>query len=239
MDGIFGVNNFRNEIIWKRQSSHNDARQGSKHFGKIHDVILFYSRTTTFRWHSQFKPYSNDYKSRVYRFRDSKTSRRYALGDLRGPGGPDKGCPRYKFLGFTRHWRYSKGTMMRLWREGRIVQSNPKTLPKLKRYLDEMNGLELQDIWDDIRPVGNGERVSYPTQKPLALIERIIRCSTNRGNVVLDPFCGSGTLAIASHNLSRKWLAIDSSLSACRLMRRRLSKLGVKAEIVPLPRVTL
>lgn len=235
MDEIFGVNNFRNEIIWKRQSGHNDARQGSKHFGRIHDVILLYSRSSEPKWHSQFTPYHQDYIKKVYRFVEAGTSRRYALGDLSGIGGPEKSCPRYRFRGFLKYWRYNRKSMERLWRQGRIVQTSSKTQPKLKRYLDEMQGMECQDIWDDICPVGNGERVNYPTQKPLKLLERIIRSSTDAGDIILDPFCGSGTTAVASHNLSRNWIAIDSSISACRIVRKRLQAIGVNAKIIGPP----
>ena|SRR5438552_7318724 len=125
--------------------------------------------------------------------------------------------------------------MLRLVRQGRIVQTNPRAQPKLKRYLDEMKGMECQDIWDDISPVGNGERVNYPTQKPLKLVERIIRSSTNVGDVVFDPFCGSGTTAVASYKLSRNWIVVDSSISACRIVRRRFRAMGVEARIMSLP----
>ena len=232
MDQIFGMGNFRNEIIWKRQSGHNDGRQGSRHFGRIHDVILFYSRTIEPKWHHQYRPYAKEYTRKVYRFVEPNTSRMYALGDLGGIGGEDKSCPKYTFRGFTRYWRYSKKNMERLWREGRIVQTSPQAQPKIKRYLDEMKGLECQDVWDDINPVGNGERVNYPTQKPLKLLERIICSSTDVGDVVLDPFCGSGTSAVACQNLGRNWIAIDSSISACRLTGKRLRVAGVEAKII-------
>jgi site-specific DNA-methyltransferase (adenine-specific) len=230
-DRIFGRNNFRNEIIWKRQSSHNDGKQGSKVFGKIHDVILFYSRTSDPKWRTQYKPYSEEYTNKVYRFVDPKTSRRYALGDLRGPSGIEKGCPRFSFLGFTRYWRYNRKSMIRLRKQGRIIQTTPTTLPKLKRYLDEMKGMQFQDVWDDIAPVGNGERVNYPTQKPIKLVERIILSSTDKSDIVLDPFCGSGTTGVAAHDLHRNWVMIDSSFSACRAAVRRLRALGVETKI--------
>jgi DNA modification methylase len=232
MDELFGMTNFRNEIIWKRQSSHNDSKQGSRHFGRIHDVILFYSKTDELKWHPQYRPYTKEYTDKVYRFLEPKTSRMYALGDLGGIGGADKSCPNYTFLGFTRYWRYAKRRMEKLWRDGRIVQTSPRTQPKLKRYLDEMKGLEYQDLWDDINPVGNGERVHYPTQKPLKLLERIIRSSTDVGDIVLDPFCGSGTSAVVCENLRRKWIAIDSSISACRVTKKRLRADGVKVGII-------
>jgi len=233
LDRVFGSSNFRNEIIWKRQSSHNDSKQGAKHYGKIHDIVLFYSRTKNPKWNPQYRPYVEEYRTKAYRFVEPKTHRLYALGDLRGPGGPDKGCPRFKFLGVTEFWRYSHATMEELFRQGRIVQNSPGTLPRLKRYLDEMKGVELQDIWDDITPVGNGERSGYPTQKPRRLVERIIRSTTDIGDTVLDPFCGSGTTAIACHDLRRKWILIDSSANACRIAHKRLASAGIGANWVP------
>ncbi len=233
LDRVFGRTNFRNEIVWKRQGGHNDSRQGARLFGKIHDTILFYSKTSDLKWCAQYKPYSERHIERAYRFVEPGTSRRFALGDLTGPGGSDKGSPRFKFLGVTRFWRYNRRTMMKLYKQGRIVQTSNSTLPYLKRYLDEMNGVELQDIWDDIKPVLNSrERANYPTQKPVELIQRIIGSCTAPGDLVLDPFVGSGTTAVACHNLSRNWIAIDSSIKACRVTLRRLHTAGVMTKII-------
>lgn len=228
MDRVFGLRNFRNEVIWKRQSKHNDTRQGAKIFGKVHDTILFYSKSRNYKWHPQYLPYSPEYISRTYRFKEFDTGRRYALGDLTGPGGGAKGCPRYKFLGFVRYWRYSKRKALKLHSEGRIMQTQPATIPKLKRYLDEMKGVEVQDIWDDIKPIGRSkERVNYPTQKPEKLLERIITACTDPADVVLDPFCGCGTAVVAAQKLGRRSVGVDLSPAACRVIQRRLASIGV------------
>jgi hypothetical protein len=146
------------------------------------------------------------------------------LGDLTGPGGAAKGNPQYEFLGVTRYWRYTKENMEDLYRKGRIVQTAPGRVPQYKRYLDEMPGVPLQDVWDDIPPIGAqaGERLGYPTQKPVALLERIISASSNPGDIVLDPFCGCGTTVAAAHKLGRTWLGIDITHLAIALQKYRL-----------------
>jgi site-specific DNA-methyltransferase (adenine-specific) len=123
--------------------------------------------------------------------------------------------------------------MKKLLDEGRVVQTRKGAVPKLKRYLDEMPGVELQDIWDDIHPVKNSkERVGYPTQKPVRLLERIIQACTNEGDTILDPFCGCGTTIAAAQKLGRNWIGIDSSLGACRKVQQRLNAIGVVSRVV-------
>jgi len=234
MDEIF-PSNFRNEIVWKRQSSHNDGRQGARHFGRIHDVILFYTRSSKYKWHPQFRPYSEEYIRKNYRHVDRR-GRRYALGDLSGPSGFSKGNPEYEFLGIRRYWRYSRKRMNRLLREQRIVQVRPGRVPQLKRYLDEMPGVPIQDVWTDIKPLAamSSERVAFPTQKPLALLERIILASTNPGDLVVDPFCGCGTTLMAAQKLNRKWIGVDISPKACTIVRKRMLSMKVKARVINL-----
>jgi len=160
------------------------------------------------------------------------------LGDITGPGGAAKGNPYYEFLGVTRYWRYSKERMQELYEQGRIVQAKPGAVPSYKRYLDEMSGVPLQDIWDDIQPVASQakERLSYQTQKPLPLLERIINYSTNEADVVLDPFCGCGTALVAAQKLNRRWIGIDITHLAIALMRNRLKdSFGIDAEVVGEP----
>jgi len=139
LDQIFGENQFVNEVIWKRQSAHNDAKQGSKHFGRVHDSILFYAKGRDYVFHHQYKPYDQEYVEDFYRHVEPSTGRRYRLGDLTAPGGaaPSKGNPHYEFLGVTRYWRYSEENMKRLYEQGRIVQTKPGRVPQYKRYLDE------------------------------------------------------------------------------------------------------
>jgi site-specific DNA-methyltransferase (adenine-specific) len=146
------------------------------------------------------------------------------LDNLTGPGGASKGNAFYEVMGVSRHWRYSKANMERLISEGRIVQPRPGAVPRYKRYLDEMPDVPLGDDWDDIRPLNSQaqERLGYPTQKPLALLERIISASSNEGDVVLDPFCGCGTAVHAAQKLGRQWIGIDVTHLAIGLVEKRL-----------------
>lgn len=234
LDRIFGYGNFRNEIIWRRHNAHNDTRQGSKHFGRIHDSILFYSKSDDYTWNPIFQPYAKEYVEKYYKHRELD-GRRYAQGDLSGPGGRAKGNPYYEFLGIERYWRYSRANMEKLYKEGRIIQSRPGTVPKLKRYLDEMSGIVLQDVWDDIGSVQvkKQENTGYPTQKPLKLLERIIEVSSNPGDIVVDPFCGSGTTLVASARMERRFIGIDVNPAACRISIERLNRL-VREKDLPL-----
>ncbi len=224
MDAIFDVRNFRNEIIWKRTSAHSDTVQGNVlHMGRVHDVILFYTKTNRATRNSVYQPYSQGYIDDFYRYKDPD-GRLYRLGDITGPGGAAKGNPQYEFLGVTRFWRYSRERMQELYEQGRIIQTKPGAVPAYKRYLDEMPGVPLQDEWDDILPVGAQakERLGYPTQKPLALLERIIQASSTPGDLVLDPFCGCGTTIAAAQKLGRHWIGIDITTIAINLIKTRL-----------------
>jgi site-specific DNA-methyltransferase (adenine-specific) len=226
LDGIFGENNFINEIIWKRQSAHNDAKQGSKHLGRIHDSIFLYAGSEEYTFEHVYKSYDEEYVEKFYKHVEPDTGRRYSLGDLGAPGGdaPSKGNPFYEFLGVERYWRFSKESMQELYDAGRIVQSKPGAVPRQKRYLDEGKGVPVGTIWDDIGPLQGqgGEALGYPTQKPLALLERILNISSNPNDIVLDAFCGCGTALVAAQNLGRQWIGIDISPTACRVMAKRL-----------------
>ena len=232
LDTIFGATNFRNEIVWKRSSAHSDIGQGAKHMGRLYDIILFYSKTDNYICNMQYTPYTEEYTNNSYRHVEPETGRRYFLGDITGPGGAAKGSPEYEFLGVTRFWRFSKENMEKLYKEGRIIQTKPGTVPRYKRYLDEMPGVPIQDIWDDLQPIGAQakERLGYPTQKPLTLLERIINYSTNEGDVVLDPFCGCGTAVVVAQKLNRKWIGIDVTHLAIGLMKWRLKNLTPPAQ---------
>ena len=224
MDSVFGMRNFRTNITWKRTSAHSDTRQGRKQHGRVHDNLLFYTKTSRWNWNPVYTPYDQEYIEDFYRHVEPETGRRYTLGDLIGPGGAAKGNPSYEVMGVTRYWRYSQERMQELMDEGRIVQTSPGAVPRYKRYLDEMPGVPLQDVWTDIGPIGSRarERLGYPTQKPEALLERIIRASSNEEGVVLDPFCGCGTAVAAAHKLGRQWLGIDITHLAVALMKNRL-----------------
>jgi DNA modification methylase len=225
MDSVYGTQNFLSEIIWKRSSAHSDGKQGRKQHGRIHDVILFYSKGPNWKWNTQYTKYDEEYVNSFYKYAEPETGRRYRLGDLTGPGGAAKGNPLYEVLGVTRYWRFSEAKMRDLIEQGRIVQTKPGGVPAYKRYLDEMAGVPLQDVWTDIPPIGAqaAERLGYPTQKPEALLDRIIRTSSSEGDLVLDPFCGCGTTVQVAQALNRRWIGIDITHLAIGLIKKRLA----------------
>jgi len=225
MDAVFGPDKFKTEIVWKRSSAHSDGKQGRRQHGRIHDVIFFYTKGfDEYTWNQVYTPYDQDYIDQFYRFVEPETGRRYTTGDLTGPGGAAKGNPKYEVLGVTRYWRFTKEKMYQMIAEGRVIQSSPGAVPRYKRYLDEMPGVPIQDVWADVNPIGAQatERIGYPTQKPEALLERIIKASSNEGDIVLDPFCGCGTAVAVAERLRRRWIGIDITYLAINLVQRRL-----------------
>ena len=215
MDAIYGTGNFRSEIVWKRFNFHADA----KRFGAVGDRIMFYSRGDTYTFNRVRTPYSTTYIKE--KFKEDEKGRLFSLDNLNPPGGRG---PVYEFHGVTKAWRFEEGRMKKLDSEGRIYTDSK--VPRLKRFLDEMPGQAVADIWTDVPPVNSQakERVGYPTQKPLALLERIIKASSNEGDVVLDPFCGCATACVAADRLSRKWVGIDISPKAVELVNMRLQQ---------------
>lgn len=224
LDSVFGAQNFRNEIVWKRTSAHNDG----KRCGRIHDTLLFYSKSDVYTWNDTYQPYDPDYVETYYRYEDPD-GRRFMSGDLAGAGqGPtrkfdDKVIPPPP----GRHWAYDQAGIDRLLKENRIFWTK-NGVPRLKKYLDEMPGMVAQDIWADkgVQPIVSWttEGLGYPTQKSVALLKRVISASSNEGDVVLDPFCGCGTTVHAAQELKRQWIGIDVSYYAVRLIERRLKK---------------
>jgi DNA modification methylase len=223
LDAIFGPGNFVNEVVWKRSTAHSDRAQGSKHFGRLHDVLLLYARSADYTWNAGYGGQDRDYVESHYTHFDPD-GRQYRLDNLTGPGGAAKGNPAYEVMGVTRYWRYSRDRMQELIEAGRIVQTKPGSVPQYKRYLDESPGRPVQDIWDDLPAINSQakERLGYPTQKPLGLLERAVAASSKPGDVVLDPFCGCGTALIAAQELGRRWVGIDITYLAVAVMRRRL-----------------
>ena len=224
MDAVFGSANFRTEIIWKRTSAHSDTRQGRQQHGRIHDVLLFYTKTGDWNWNPVYTEYDREYLENFYRFIEPGTGRRYRKDNLAGPGGAAKGNPQYEVMGVTRYWRYSKERMQGVDSPRKNHSDEAGLCTCYKRYLDEMPGVPLQDLWTDIRPIGSqaAERLGYPTQKPVALLERIIQAGSNEGDVVLDPFCGCGTTIAAAQKLDRRWIGIDITQLAISLIRYRM-----------------
>ena len=216
MDAILGKENFQNEITWKRTTAHSDPNR----YGRNTDTILFYTGGDTWTWNELPQPYSDEYKRRFRR--EDADGRRWTDDNLTAKGLSGGGYD-YEYRGFTSFWRVPLETMQRLDREGRLHFTRTGGI-RLKRYLDEMKGVALQALWDDIPPINSqaAERLGYPTQKPLALLERIIQASSNEGDLVLDPFCGCGTTICAAQKLGRRWMGIDVTYLAVNLMQSRL-----------------
>jgi DNA modification methylase len=225
MDAVFGPQRFVNEIVWKRSDAHSDAKQGATHLGRIHDVILFYTKTEKTTFNAIHLPLPESTVKNWYRNVEPVTGRLFNKADVTGPGGAAKGNPHYEWKGVTRYWRYSKERMAQLDAAGKLVYSK-SGMPYEKRYLDESKGVPVQDWWGDIEMLRGirvgGERLGYPTQKPEALLERLIQVSSNKGDLVLDPFGGCGTAVIAAQRLGRRWIGIDVTHLAITLMKKRL-----------------
>ncbi len=225
MDAVFGAKFYKNEIIWKRSDAHSDGKQGSTHLGRVHDVILYYSKSDNPQFNTLYTPLPDSTQERWYRHVEEGTGRRYNKADITGPGGAAKGNPHYEWKGITRYWRFKKSRMEEMEAEGRLVYSKSGMVYQ-KRYLDESKGVSIQDVWTDIPMLRgihqDGERLGYPTQKPEALLERILEESSNEGDVVLDPFCGCGTTVQVAQKLNRRWIGIDITHLAIGLIKTRL-----------------
>ena len=230
LDAVLGGGGFRNEIVWRRTNAKGLAFKG---YPRNADFLLYYANGEEFTWNRQFQPYDPAYVEKFYRQVEPDTGRRYQLGDLVNPN-PDRPNLTYEFLGITRVWRWTKERMQQAYAEGRVVQSAPGKVPRVKRYLDEMRGVPVDTIWDDIKPIQaqSKERVGYPTQKPLALLERIIAASSNEGDIVLDPFAGCATACVAAERLRRQWVGIDLSPLAAKLVKSRLQDAATWQHVV-------
>ena len=217
LDQIFAENQFQNEIVWKRTSSHSDSAT----CGRAHDTVFLYTKSSKFTWNQQFQAYNQEYIESHYRRKDAN-GRLYRTDNLTAMGLSGGGYT-YEWNGVTKIWRMPKEKMEELHKKGRIHYTKTGGAEYI-RYLDEMPGMPLQDVWDDIPPVNSqaAERLGYPTQKPLALLDRIIKASSNPNDIVLDAFCGCGTALVAAENLERQWIGIDISPTACRVMAKRL-----------------
>jgi adenine specific DNA methylase Mod len=196
MNEVFGPDSFVNEITWKRvHTVKGNIGQGSKYMGANTDTIFAYAKSPDYIFNNVFVPYSEEYIASFFKYTEPDTGRRYRLVSMIGPGGSAKGNPSYEIMGITRYWRYSEATMKDLMAKGLIIQTSPGTVPQNKQYLDEGFGVSIQSLWDDITGIAASsiQRTGYPTQKPEALLERIIKASSNENNIVADFFCGSGT----------------------------------------------
>ena len=227
LDEIFGENNFQNEIVWKRTSAHNDPQK----YGNVHDTIFFYTGSKKgYTWNPQYTPYTKEYIDSEWQ---ELPSGRFFKGE--NMLDPQNKMEEFAFKGTMARWRTNREGMEALWNapqtevpnsHGRILLREDGFPRKRCRivFLDDLPGVALQSWWGDISPLAGGsiERLGYPTQKPLALLERIIKSSSNENDIVLDAFCGCGTAIVAAQNLKRQWIGIDISPTACRVMAKRL-----------------
>lgn len=219
LDAIFGPKNCINEIVWRRAHPKGHAY---KRFARNHDVILVFSKDfDKVKWIPQYLVHEPEKISQQYTLKD-ENRRLYQLTSLLNPN-PDRPNLTYEFLGVTKVWRWTKERMMEELDKGRIVvPKDGKGIPRYKRYLDEQKGVPIGDFWSDIEFAAGSERLGYPTQKPEALLERIIQASSNEGDVVLDPFCGCGTTVNVAERLHRRWIGIDITHLAIALIKKRL-----------------
>ena len=231
LDEVFGNGNFKNEIVWKRQTAHSDP----KRYGPIHDVLYYYGKSSETKFNIQYAAYDQSYIQSHYSLRDAD-GRRYQLGDLTARG-PRPGLL-YTFRGVNpppgRVWTMLPEKLEQLYQAGRVVFTTGG-MPRRKRYLDEMPGIPLQDIWTDINPVNSQalESTDYATQKPESLLERIVKASSSEGDLVFDCFCGSGTTAVVAEKLNRRWIACDLGRFAIHTARKRLLTIpGVRPFVV-------
>lgn len=227
MDAVFGPAFFLNEITWKRTHAHGNV---GKNYGAISDVLLAYIKSNSYTWNQQHVQFDPEYVEQTFKFKDPN-GRRWQSVTLRNPGlRPNLHFPFTASNGVTYQphpngWACDIDRLKKYDREGRLqFPADPKGALRLKMYLDESPGGKLQNIWTDIPAIGSraAERLGYPTQKPEALLERIIRSSSNEGDTVLDPFCGCGTTVAVAQRLNRRWIGIDITHLAIHLIRRRL-----------------
>ena len=224
MDKIFGYDNFRNQIVWKRRAeAHNLAR---RNMGRIHDIILYYVKSDKAKYRRQYTPYSDDYIKRHYQYSDDNGV--YTTFPCTNEAGGNRP---YNFRGIVRSWRFTPENMEAMFQAGLLVQTAPGRPFRYKKYLKDADGVPLQDFWDDINPERGKGAIGYPTQKPMALLERIIKASSNEGDVVLDAFVGGGTTAEAAMRLQRNFICIDQSRVAVAVTAERLKRAAVAQEL--------
>jgi adenine specific DNA methylase Mod len=262
MDAVFGPRRFLNEVSWKRSSAHSDNKQGMRRYGRIHDVLLVYTKTERHTWNDQYMRYRDTYLQSEYRHVDSE-GRGYKETDLTAakPGGdteyewrvkraagsgnrwqpdleeeyarPDQGFEYRAVRPYKgRYWAYSKANLIDFAKRHMLIHRETG-MPRLVQLTQEMPGVPLQDFWDDITPASGREYLGYPTQKPLALLERVVEASSNTRDVVLDPFCGCGTALHAAQKLGRRWVGIDITHLAIGLIRRRMQDAAFDTVIRP------
>jgi adenine-specific DNA-methyltransferase len=223
LEEVFGADRFRNQIAWRRSTPKGNV---SRNFGSAYDTILYFAKSENPTWNQQFAEHSPEYIEKYYTQVEKGTGRRYQLTSLLSPA-TDRPNLTYEFHGHVRVWRYTRERMLELERQERVLVPKEGGMPREKRYLDEMRGVALQDLWTDVHPVNPmaAEREDYPTQKPESLLERIIEASSNPGDLVADFFIGSGTTAAAAQKLGRRWIGADINLGAIHTTAQRLARI--------------
>ena len=216
MDAVFGPENFRNEISWRRSNPKSHVKVN---FPNCRDVILRYSKSGETTFNMIYESHDPEYVRKAYKYADSKGQ--YRLLPLLNPND-DRPNLTYEFLGVTRVWRWTRERMEQAYRDGVVVQLKPGAVPQYKKHLADSKGRTITDDWSDIEQAAGKEALGYPTQKPEALLERIIKASSNEGDLVLDPFCGCGTTIAVAQRLKRRWIGIDITHLAVTLMKHRL-----------------
>ena len=218
LDIIFGEKNFRNEISWLR-------KQGEKHnlarlkMTSSHDIIFWYAKSNNTYYNIQYLAYSEEYINKNYKYKDEKGL--FATFPCTNASGGNK---IYDFRGIKRPWRFSAEKMESMYQDKLLTQATPDSPFRYKKYLEKNKGVKLGDLWEDIAQPRGKENKKYPTQKPLKLLERIIKASSNEGDFILDPFCGCATTCVAAEKLGRKWAGIDVSVMAYDLVRERIKE---------------
>jgi site-specific DNA-methyltransferase (adenine-specific) len=224
LDAVFGAENFGNEISWRRS---NPKSLSSRNFANCRDIILRYTKTGAALFIPQYGDHDPEYVEKAYRYTD-ESGKKYRLLPLLNPND-DRPNLTYEFLGVTRVWRWTRERMQQAYDEGVVVQLKPGAVPQYKKYIGDSKGRTISNDWNDIQPIGMKEGLGYPTQKPVALLERILNASSNPGDVVLDPFCGCGTTVHAAQKLGRAWIGIDVTHLAIGLIEKRLREAFVNA----------
>ena len=219
MDALLGTENYRNEISWRRS---NPKSLTKTNFPNCRDIIFRYSKSNKCIFNKVFGEHNKEYVRKAYKYKEPN-GRRYRLLPLLNPNN-DRPNLTYEFLGITRVWRWTRERMEQAYKEGIVVQLKPGAVPQYKKYLDESRGRTITNDWSDIEQASGKENVGYPTQKPLALLDRIILSSSNPGDMILDPFCGCATACVVAEQRERQWIGIDLSPLAAKLVKARLQK---------------
>ena len=217
MDAVFGRRNFRNELSWRRS---NPKSLGKTNFPNCRDIVLRYTKSKKCIFNKVFGDHDPEYIRKAYKYQEPD-GRRYRLLPLLNPND-DRPNLTYEFLGVHRVWRWTRERMKKAYADGLVVQLRPGAVPQYKKYLEDSKGRTITNDWGDIEQAAGSETIGYPTQKPLALLGRIIKASSNEGDVVLDPFAGCATACVSAETLHRQWVGIDLSPLAAKLVKSRL-----------------